>query len=230
MKQRLPYFALLFAGLMAWWFSDYIITPWIENISGYNLIKNRDLSVLLGHWVFDQLPRVLICVCVWIIGTHLGLMPSLFKTLGSGLSRRKVINTGLIASIILVLITIGVGAAAGGKFGFHPYFTKMAGDLVSNMYEEVVYRGLMFSSFYGVAAGACFPLVGSLNRTGVIIGTIGSNIVFAVGHEQYDIALRVVIGVVAIVFVYPWVKTRSLWSPWITHTIGDIIGDTILKL
>ena len=62
------------------------------------------------------------------------------------------------------------------------------------------------------------------------MGTVGSCAVFAAGHEQYAVALRVLVGVVAVVFVYPWVSARSLWAPWIPHTLGDIIGDSILKL
>ena len=81
-----------------------------------------------------------------------------------------------------------------------------------------------------MAAAACFPLEGKLNHTGLVVGTIGSCAVFAVGHGQYPIGLRVVVGVVAIVFVYPWVAARTLWAPWIPHTLGDIIGDSILKL
>lgn len=188
------------------------------------------MSVLLGHWVFGQLPRVLVCVAVWLVGSRLGLMPSLRQSFASGGSWRRVLMVGLIATAIFLALTVAIGAAAGGTFGFHPYFTKMAGDLVSNMYEEIVYRGLMFSAFYGVAAAASFPLAGRVDRVGILVGTIGSCIVFAIGHEQYPIALRVVVGVVAVVFAYPWIVARSLWAPWIAHTLGDFIGDTILKL
>jgi hypothetical protein len=228
--ERLPYIALLAAALVAWWIGDHEITPWVQRVAGYDRIHDRGLSILLGHWVFGQLPRVVVCVAVWLVGSRLGLMPSLRQSLGSGGSWRRVVVTGLVATIILLVVTVGIGAAAGGTFGFHPYFPKMAGDLVSNLYEEIVYRGLMFCAFYGVAAAACFPLVGTLDRTGVVVGTIGSCAVFAVGHEQYDVALRVVVGVVAVVFVYPWIAARSLWAPWLPHTLGDVIGDSILKL
>jgi len=230
MKKRLPYIALLAAALVAWWISDHEIIPWVERVAGYNRIHDRDLSILLGHWVFGQLPRVLVCVAVWLVGSRLGLMPSLWQSLASGGSWHRVVVTGLIATAIFLVLTVGIGAAAGGTFGFHPYFPKMAGDLVSNMYEEIVYRGLMFCSFYGVAAAASFPLAGKLDRVGLVVGTIGSCVVFAVGHEQYSIALRVVVAVVAVVFAYPWIAARSLWAPWIPHTLGDIIGDSILKL
>jgi membrane protease YdiL (CAAX protease family) len=106
----------------------------------------------------------------------------------------------------------------------------MAGDVVSNLYEEIVYRGLFFCSFYGVAAGASVPLSGALDRAGLVMGTIGSCFVFALGHEQYPITLRVAIGVLAIVLVYPWATARSLWASWIPHTLGDIISDSIVTL
>lgn len=230
MKKRISYFVLLAAALTGWWASDHIIVPWVQHVAGYDRIQNRDLSVLLGHWVFGQLPRVLVCVIVWLVGARLGMMPSLVKSLGRGRGGRAVVISGLIATAIFLVVLVGVGAAAGGTFGFHPYFPKMAGDLVSNMYEEIVYRGLFFCAFYGLAAAASFPLVGKLHRAGVTIATLGSCLVFALGHDQYSVALRVVVGVVAIVFVYPWTATRSLWAPWIPHTLGDFIGDTILKL
>jgi hypothetical protein len=228
--KRLLHSGLLVAALAAWWISDNAVTPWIQQLAGYHRIHDRDLSVLLGHWVFGQLPRVLLCVAVWLAGTRLGLMPSLWQSLTSGGSWRRVVLTGLVASAVLLVLTVGIGAAAGGRFGFHPYFTKMAGDLVSNMYEEIVYRGLIFCAFYGVLAAASFPLAGKLDLAGVVAGTIGSSVVFAVGHEQYAMTLRVVIGVVSMVFAYPWATARSLWAPWIAHTLVDVIADSILQL
>jgi hypothetical protein len=230
MKKRLPYILLLAAALVAWWISDHEIVPLVQRVTGYERIKDRDVSVLLGHWVIDQLPRVLVCVAVWLVGSRYDVMPSLRRSFASGGSWRRVVRTGLIATAILLVVTVGIGAAAGGTFGFHPYFPKMAGDLVSNMYEEIVYRGLMFCAFYGVAAAASFPLAGKADRVGLVIGTIGSCFVFAAGHEQYSLPLRVVVGLVAVVFAYPWISARSLWAPWIPHTLGDVIGDTILKL
>src|SRR5262245_31681445 len=127
------------AALLAWWVSDHAIVPWVQRVAGYGRIQDRDLSVILGHWVFGQLPRVLVCVGVWLVGARLGLMPSFRQALGSGISWGRVVSSGLIASAILLVITVAVGAAAGGTFGFHPYAPKMLGDVASNLYEEIVY-------------------------------------------------------------------------------------------
>ena len=100
---------------------------------------------------------------------------------------------------------------------------QILSDSILNAYTPILLEGNPNSS-------GSFSLNDTLNRTGVIVGTIGSCIVFAAGHDQYPIELRVVIGIVSVVFVYPWIKTRTLWSPWIAHTLGDIIGDTIVTL
>src|SRR5262245_35048877 len=84
MKKRLPYILLLAAALVAWWVSDHQIVPWVHRVTGYELIKDRDVSVLLGHWVIDQLPRVLVCLAVWLVGSHYDLMPSLRRSFASG--------------------------------------------------------------------------------------------------------------------------------------------------
>ena len=107
-RRRLPQLALLVAALVGWWIGDHAITPWIQRVAGYDRIQDRELSVLLGHWVFGQLPRVLVCVAVWLVGTRLGLMPSLRQSLTSGGSWRRVVVTGLVATAVLLVVTVGV--------------------------------------------------------------------------------------------------------------------------
>jgi membrane protease YdiL (CAAX protease family) len=88
----------------------------------------------------------------------------------------------------------------------------------------------MFCAFYGAVSATSFPLAGKPRLAGLIAGTIGSSVVFAMGHEQYSVVLRAVIGVFAAVFAYPWVAARSLWAPWIAHMLVDVVSDSILKL
>src|SRR5262245_33279331 len=128
LRGRLPFLALLAAALAAWWVADHHLTPWFQAVAGSARIPHNDLSVVLGH-LLDQLPRVLLCVAIWLVGSRIGLMPSLRDSLRSGGSWRRVLVTGLIATVLLLVVTLGIGAAAGGTFGFFPYFPKMAGDL-----------------------------------------------------------------------------------------------------
>jgi hypothetical protein len=224
-----PRLVLVAAALLAWWIGFYRFTPWVQRVAGFARVTDKDTQTVLGHWIFWQLPGVVLCVGVWLVAAGLGLMPSFVGALRVR-SLRRVLGAGLVASALLLLLTVVLGAALGGKFGCHPYVPKMLGDLVSNMYEEIVHRGLVFGAFYGLGAGATFPLEGTLDRKGLVLGTIGSCTIFAAGHTQYPVALRMVLGTIAIVFVWPWVRARSLWASWIPHTLGDVIGDTILQL
>ncbi len=229
-SQRPLRLALLAVSLAAWWVGYRVVVPAVTRAVGFERITDRAVQNVVGHWLVWQLPGVLLCLAVWVLGQRLGLLPSLRRSLGLGRSGRRVLRSGLLATAVLLLISVVVGKAAGGTFGWHPYVPKMVGDLVSNLYEELVFRGLIFSAFYGVAAGATFALDGALDRRGVALGTVGSCVVFAAGHTQYPVSLRVVLGVIAVVFVWPWVRARSLWASWIPHTLGDVILDSVLKL
>jgi membrane protease YdiL (CAAX protease family) len=230
LKERIPFFLLFLAALTVWWVSGHLLTSWIEQLAGYDNIQDKDIKVLVHHWLLGDLPRTILCVGVWLVAYRFGLMPSLFKSLTSGGSWKRVVITGIIGTAIMMAIIIGTGIAAEGKFGFFPYYTKMAGDVVSNMYEEIIYRGLIFNSLYGVFAATSFSLDGKLSRIGMIAAAIGSSFIFGYSHSQYPVAFRVIIGTGAIVFCYQWVKSRSLWSTWMSHTLVDIITDSTLKL
>jgi len=223
--------ALLIAALAAWWFGYRELAPWVQRVAHFPVcIADPALRTVLGHWVFWQLPGVLCCVAVWLVGQRFGLMPSLGGAFGSGGSWRRVLGVGLAATAILLAITVGLGAAIGGRFGLHFDGAKAAGDLVSNMYEELTHRGLIFCAAYGVAAGATFPLRGPLDRTGAVAGVLVSSVIFAAGHTQYPLPLRAILAVMGILFAWPWWRARSLWAPYIMHTLGDLVGDSILQL
>lgn len=228
MHDRLVRVAFLVAALAAWWFGFRALTPWVQRVAGFGDFA-EPWRTLFGHWFFWQLPGVALCVVVWLVGARMGVMPSLRGALSSGGSWRRVAKTGLIATAILLALTVVIGGFVG-RFGWHPPFWKMAGDLVSNLYEELVHRGLVFCAFYGVVAGRTFPLAGDVDRAGVIAAAIASCLIFAAGHGQYALPLRATLAVISVVFVAPWVLSRSLWAAWLPHTIGDVVGDSILRV
>src|SRR5687768_14008096 len=143
-------FALAVATLTAWWFGFRVLVPWVQRVTAFERISDGPVRTILGHWFFWQLPGVLLCVSVWIAGSHLGLLPPLRRALELGGSARRVVVNGLLAGCGLVGVTIALGAALKGSFGLYLNPPKMIGDVASNLYEEVVYRGLVFCSFYGL--------------------------------------------------------------------------------
>ena len=230
MSGRLARVAFLVVAIAAWRVGYWPLARWVQTSAGTGRIADRGTAILVGHWLTWQLPAVVLCASVWLVGQRLAVMPSFVGSLRLGSSPRRVVVVGLSASAVLLAITFGLGVALGGKLGNFFFWPKALGDLASNLYEEIVFRGLLFSAWYGAAAGSTFALSGTLDRRGVIVGTIGSNAMFAFGHDQFPIALRIVLGVIATVFVWPWVSARSLWASYMPHTIGDWIGDAFLKL
>lgn len=230
MPARLRYLLFLAAVLLAWWVGDHWLTPWLQRLTHVRDIHSRALAIILSHWVIDQGPRVVLCLALWLLGTRLGLMPSLRSTLGSGGSWRRVLSSGVTATGVILALFVLLVLGTGGSFGLHPDFPKMAGDLISNLYEEVVYRGLMLGALYGLGAGAALPLDGPRHPAGLVTGVLGSSVIFGLAHEQYALPLQVVTALVGLIFALPWIKARSLWAAWLPHTLGDVIGDTFMAL
>ncbi|MEQ1508038.1 MAG: CPBP family glutamic-type intramembrane protease [Myxococcota bacterium] len=236
--RRAPYAGLVVAAVSASWFGLRWFTPWVQRVTGFaDRVTDPDLQQILGHWVFWQLPAVVLCAVVWAAGQRFGLLPRFTALFGAGGSWRRVLTAGAAASVVLLAATLAIGAAAGGRFGFHPYAPKMVGDLASNLYEEFVNRGLVFCALYGVVAARPFGLARDptfeatrLHRAAILVATVGSCALFAAGHGQYPVPLRVVLGVLSVAFVWPFVVARSLWAPWIPHTVVDVIADSILVL
>lgn len=227
-RSRRVLFAL--ASLAAWRVGFYVLTPWVQ-ATLFSPAADPAWATIRGHWFAWQLTGTALAIVVWLAGARLGLMPSFPKTtFGSGGSWSRVAKAGLAATAVLLVLTFAIGLGAGGKLGFHPSGAKMLGDLVSNMYEEIVHRGLILCAFYGAGANETFALDGRLDRKGLALGTVVSCVVFAAGHQQYPLPLRVVLAVIAVVFAWPFLRARSLWAAWIPHTLGDFVGDAFLKL
>lgn len=232
---RTPFWRWLYLALtLGGWYLGRELSPLLQRAIGWEqLVTSREWQTLLGHWFVWQGPQVLVMLGLWVVGVRLELMPTVRAAFGSGGSWRRVLSSGLLATAVLLVVTVGIGAAMGGRFGWYRNPAKVAGDLVSNLYEELVHRCVLFCAFYGAAAGLTFPLTqeAPVSRLGVAVAGVGSSIMFAAGHAQYPLGLRVFMAVLSLAaWVWPWVRARSVWAPWISHTLGDVVGDTILKL
>lgn len=82
---------------------------------------------------------------------------------------------------------------------------------------------------HAIAATPC-PLVGPLERWATAFSAIVSSLDFALSHQQYSMGLRVFTAVMSLAaWAWPFFTARSLWAAWIPYTLGDLIGDSILK-
>jgi membrane protease YdiL (CAAX protease family) len=89
--------------------------------------------------------------------------------------------------------------------------------VIGPAFEEVLFRGFLFSGF-------CQSKVGPI---GAIVIT---SIVFAALHVQYDIYSMGQILVLGIVLGVVRLKTRSLWAPLLMHAANNMVAMIVVAL
>lgn len=83
--------------------------------------------------------------------------------------------------------------------------------VVAPIYEELVFRGLIWS-----AIAEQFD-----RRRGIIIASIVSSLLFAAIHTQYDLFEMGAIFILALIFCYVRVKSNSLLLPMLLHILNN---------
>ena len=88
--------------------------------------------------------------------------------------------------------------------------------VVAPIYEEVVFRGLLWS-----AIAEQFTASSYSSHHGAIVASIVTSVIFAVIHVQYGIYEISTIAVLALIFCYARVKSGSLSLPIVLHIINN---------
>lgn len=116
------------------------------------------------------------------------------------------------ASVLASLVFLSVmGMGQLTWVGFDGW--KIAGNVFSNFYEEVIYRG--------------FLLAGLTVLVGFWPAAILTSVAFGFSHDQYPLALQCLIMGVSVMWCWLVRRTRSLWAAWGAHMVVDIVVDAI---
>ena len=91
---------------------------------------------------------------------------------------------------------------------------KIAGNVFSNFYEEFIFRGFMLAAL-GAAIGF-WP------------AAILTSAMWGYTHSQYPLSLQGLITAMGIYFCWLTRRTRSLWTPYASHMLLDIAGDSLI--
>lgn len=83
--------------------------------------------------------------------------------------------------------------------------------LLAPLYEELVFRGLMWQAI----AEQFEP------KTGMIVASVISSVIFALIHLQYELYEMSAIVVLALIFCYARARSGSLYLPIILHIINN---------
>ena len=190
---------------------------WDEILAGSAWVPPRGSSLrpFVQHALGGTLVAAAICLAGWWVLWRLALLPSPRRLLTAGPSARRTVIVGLACAAAVAAYTLAFAVAIGIPFQFRPMPWTMAGNVLSNLFEEIVYRGFLIQA--GVVA---------LGHRHLAIAV--SALVFAAAHEQYPWEYRVVMLPVAWLFAFAAVRAGSLLAPWIAHQVLDVVADTVL--
>lgn len=171
----------------------------------------------LEHLLLDSTLTALSCATVWTLLARAGWMPPLADTLRLARPRR-ILFWGVVGGLSALAAGIGMMAiAAPEELGYiPPSGWKILGNLFSNFYEELIYRAFLVTALE-VALGS-FWAAAAL-----------SSFAFGYAHAQYPVPLRALIGASGLLWCWTRRRTGSLWTPYLSHELLDVIGDSLVR-
>lgn len=88
--------------------------------------------------------------------------------------------------------------------------------IVAPVYEEVVFRGILWSAIAEQFKAPSYPV-----HRGAIVASVVTSLIFAVIHVQYGIYEISTIVVLALIFCYARIKSGSLLLPIVLHIVNN---------
>jgi membrane protease YdiL (CAAX protease family) len=178
--------------------------PWWGNLA-------RGPHLLVGHVLVWSLPMALVAYLV------IRVLVQSWRLQPLSLTRHwpRALVDGVWGGLAASALAIAACAAAGQHFHFHLDGWGIVGNLFSNFYEELFYRGLVFA--------AAWYATGSL-----VAGACVSGWAFAYTHTQFPTPMRVLVGGVGALWSWVYARSGNLLAPYIAHELSDLILDAIL--
>ena len=88
--------------------------------------------------------------------------------------------------------------------------------IVAPIYEELIFRGLLWSAIAEQFTGATYK-----EQRGAVVASLVTSVIFAVIHLQYGIYEIGTIVVLALIFCYARIKSGSLVLPMLLHVVNN---------
>jgi membrane protease YdiL (CAAX protease family) len=180
--------------------------------------------ILFEHAFVYTLTAAALSVILWVVLARRGLLPPLRDSLRFTPSRPIVlwgVGVGLAVAGLNIAI-FAVLAWRGLLEGFSleyvpPNGWDIGGNVISNFYEELVARGFLVVTMRMVFRNA--PIAVAI-----------SSLFFGFGHTQYPMFERCFIAVAGAMQCIAYLRTKSLWAPYISHEVYDLILDCAVKV
>jgi membrane protease YdiL (CAAX protease family) len=200
-----------------WWLNDHV-REWFHHP------RYHGPWLLVEHLFLSCALPMLVSVLAWLaLARAHALVPP--RRLLVFDRPRALVGWGLAAGLLPVAFNCAIfyvllraGKLHHFSFGWTPPSGwSLAGNAVSNFYEEFVFRG--------------FILVALRYATGSrVLAALLSSVAFGWGHSQYPVEEQLIIGACSLLWCWIVMRTRSLWPVYIGHMIIDLIMDSIIKV
>ena len=95
---------------------------------------------------------------------------------------------------------------------FHFQGQSFLGNIFSNTWEEIIYRGFLFQIFTVVTGST-------------LCGALLSSCLFGATHDQYPVALQIYVGFIGFSLCILKEKTKGLFGPIWAHCVADWLLD-----
>jgi len=206
----------LVVALAVYYVGSRVVTPAIATAVEPSFPADPGPHLFLQHLLTFSLPTAAICIASWLVLARLGCMPSPRGWLGFGPAPARSLRLGAIVGLVLTALVLVIGVALGEHVRFHPDGWKIAGNVFSNYYEELAYRGLIM-----IAAWAA-------TRSRVAAVVISSAVFgWSHAHGSHAVPMAIAAGVGGAVFAFVAWRGRGLGGAWTAHQVSDMILDSL---
>ena len=121
---------------------------------------------------------------------------------------------GGFAALLLSLLTVWLVAPEGTIGWIEPDGWTIAANLVSNFYEEWIFRG--------------FLLVALTVVIGFWPAAVVASAMWAWMHPQFPLPMQLMLTVIGVGWCWISRESKSLWAPYFAHMSLDVVADSLI--
>ncbi|GAB4031767.1 lysostaphin resistance A-like protein [Spirosoma jeollabukense] len=197
--------SFIFAGLYAIQVTRQFVIPLV----GFSDKLNKVLFYDYGNGLLGLLPLAL---ALLFIGKYILRMDYSDQWSGTTTYTLLSLKYGLIAGLVLAAIPLLIVGSTGQKFSPKVDVYRYGINCVTNLYEEIICRGLLL---------AC--CVKYWTRLWAVVWT---SVVFGLAHGLTEKSVALALG--AGLMAWAVLRAKSLWAGWTSHQLTDMVVDTFL--
>jgi len=193
--------------------SPYWPSPLLRDyvLEAFGNPKYEGVWVLIPHVFLYSTLSAVIAAVLWVALRSAGMLPAM-----SFRFDLDVALWGIAGGVATLAVTIAFFEALypGAIHYIAPKPWSIAGNVFSNFYEEFLYRG--------------FLLVALTEALGFWPAALITSVAFGATHTQFPLDVRALIAGAGFMWAVVARQARSLWAPYVSHMVLDVVGDSLI--